>query len=417
MAKKYPIILFLGAILMLAINGQVIAAKSPAQNTVISQNPYPVNDPMRNFYNNLNDKQKFLVRLRDDISEALTPAKKAQDGLVKIIGSGSLEEIIEAAVSAAHEQLAAAAAIANIQADDTQLNNGELQTLKEAKKMLATQLFGITMGDLNIAGRKEIAGAIGPESDGLEQIDKLLRENGLGIDKAGYLVKFNEKGDAVEYELPDGYLRQKGDVVINVPFFAQAPGGGWNDTCQGAACEETALVQAYMWINGVNYTDKYGIYSDSDMLQRYGLRQILAMCDYEYDNFPSHLYHDTSINDTAKLWQGFYGRPSKVIENPTAGRLKRGIDAGHTYVVPINGEKILTSLPYSDPAKLPAHSILLVGYNEARGEFIVNDPGTWRGQGWRFNQEDLMAAIRDYPSGNEAPVTKTDMRVLELPAR
>jgi hypothetical protein len=388
-----------------------------AQEIENNQNPYSVNDPRRNFYTNLGEKQKSLLTFREAIADARKTADKAGEAVADAIAEGNRGSMIETAVEAAESQITNASVIGKASVDLANLTAAEAQELNDAKNDILGELAQKAAHYINIAELKMPALTVGSGTDGLAKIDAVLRQNGIGLDKSGFFVKYNDKGDVVEYEMPEGYLRQKGDTVIDVPFFAQAPGGGWFDTCQGAACEEATLIQAHMWIDHVDYSDKFGVYDASDMLQRYGLRQILAMCDYEYDNFPSHLYHDTSTTDTARLWQSFYGHPSKVIDDPTLSKLKRGIDAGHTYVIPINGQKILTSLPYADPAKVPAHSILLVGYNDLRGEFIVNDPGTWRGQGWRFNQNDLMAAIRDYPSGKEEAITNETKRVLQLPTR
>jgi hypothetical protein len=48
--------------------------------------------------------------------------------------------------------------------------------------------------------------------------------------------------------------------------------------------------------------------------------------------------------------------------------------------------------------------LLLIGYDPRTREFITNDPGTRRGKGYRYQEDLLFRAIRDYRTGNRLPI-------------
>ena len=49
------------------------------------------------------------------------------------------------------------------------------------------------------------------------------------------------------------------------------------------------------------------------------------------------------------------------------------------------------------------HMLVVVGYDEKTKEFITNDPGTKRGQNYRYNENVLFDAVWAYPAGKIHP--------------
>ncbi len=233
-----------------------------------------------------------------------------------------------------------------------------------------------------------------------DEIDELSKE--LGMESLDYRKKY-------KYTFVDG------DVYHDVPFFEQAPWGGWYNQCQKNACEEASMLQAYIWITGKEFDDPYNIYGKDDMLRDYALREILSICDWQYENNDNHLYHDTGVDTMALIWDEYFNdTKSIIVDNPSIDDLKHGIDNGHLFLIPLNGPEILTSPPYINPDNIPIHSFLLIGYNDKTQEFIVNDPGTRRGNGVRYKYDILMNAIRDYHDGDKIKVTEIRRSVVEL---
>ncbi len=59
--------------------------------------------------------------------------------------------------------------------------------------------------------------------------------------------------------------------------------------------------------------------------------------------------------------------------------------------------------------------LVIRGYDQANKEFITNDSGTRRGELYRYNEEVLYQAIRDYLTGYHKPIDKVEkvMMVVE----
>ena len=71
-------------------------------------------------------------------------------------------------------------------------------------------------------------------------------------------------------------------------------------------------------------------------------------------------------------------------------------------LVPTNGQAL--GNPYYRPPGPERHYLVIKGYDSRTEEFITNDPGTKRGQDYRYKQDVLFKAIRDYSSGYHEPI-------------
>lgn len=72
-------------------------------------------------------------------------------------------------------------------------------------------------------------------------------------------------------------------------------------------------------------------------------------------------------------------------------------------VVPTNG-RALGNPNFTAPGP-ERHMLVLIGYDPETKEFITNDPGTRQGRHYRYHEEVLFSAIRDYPTGDRVPIT------------
>ncbi len=92
------------------------------------------------------------------------------------------------------------------------------------------------------------------------------------------------------------------------------------------------------------------------------------------------------------------GWTGKIVENPTVEDLKAELDTKRPIVVPVYAP--LLHNPFYGPEGPDYHVLLLVGFDDAKQEFLVNDPGTRNGKNLRFSYETLLNAIHDYNPGN-----------------
>ncbi len=178
--------------------------------------------------------------------------------------------------------------------------------------------------------------------------------------------------------------------LIKVPFVSQAPLGEWGDPMQQDGCEEAAILMVVNWINGADLS-----FQDAKDM-------IIKISEFEEDNFGNYI--DTSIKDTVEnIFSGFFGlNGSSIIASATKEDVIRELKAGRLVVVPADGQA-LNNFHFTPPGP-ERHMLVIIGYDDTTNEFITNDPGTRWGHEFRYDQDVLYRAIRDYPSGDHVPI-------------
>lgn len=178
-------------------------------------------------------------------------------------------------------------------------------------------------------------------------------------------------------------------IMQNVPFAAQAPFGDWDDPRQQDGCEEASVIMAMRWVKGESLTK-------DDMLQ-----EIFKLAVWGEQKFGT--YHDTSVEDTLKFITEYYGYPNaKAYYGITVEDIKRELKDGKIVLVPVNGQ-LLGNPYYTEPGP-EYHFLVIVGYDDNKGVFITNDPGTRQGESYTYAYERLFDALRHYPTGFHLPV-------------
>lgn len=179
-------------------------------------------------------------------------------------------------------------------------------------------------------------------------------------------------------------------VVLDVPFTSQAPEANWDDDRFQDGCEEASVIMAMAWVKGEKITKSSAT------------QAILALAQYQQDNYNN--YHDTNAADTAsRLLAGYYQYDNFVVKNKVSlADLKEQLALGNLVLVPTDGQRL--GNPYYTPPGPETHMLVVKGYDPETNEFITNDPGTKRGEGYRYKVSILIDAILDYPTGYHEPV-------------
>lgn len=190
-------------------------------------------------------------------------------------------------------------------------------------------------------------------------------------------------------------------VFFDVPFIPQAPIGNWEDPVYQNACEEASIVMAMRWVEGKSLTTEEA------------MTEIQALSDYAWENY-GH-FHDLSAADTARLMRDYYDYFGVTVERDiVAADIRRALAQGKLVIVPVNGRKLPNPF-YTSPGPLE-HMLVIKGYDLATEEFITNDPGTKRGQDFRYKSDVLEAALRDYPTGFHLPITAASKAMIVVEA-
>jgi len=192
---------------------------------------------------------------------------------------------------------------------------------------------------------------------------------------------------------------QDKNIIYNVPFTSQAPKGNWQDIRQEDGCEETSSLMAVKWARN----EKFKNVNDTE-------KQLVAISDWEKKIYGS--YQDTSAKDTAaRILKGYFNFNNySVKENITITDIKNELYKGNIVMLPMNGIK-LKNPNYKQPGP-PRHMILVTGYDVQKKQFIANDPGTRKGEKYRYSEKILFNAIQDYPSGNNLPIKSINKNMI-----
>lgn len=169
-------------------------------------------------------------------------------------------------------------------------------------------------------------------------------------------------------------------VLIDVPFSAQAPFGNWAQPWQDA-CEETSVLMAVAWARGFRLDSAFAA------------EEILKQVEFEERVFGYH--RDTNLVDTARLIKDFYRYSNFEVryDNVTIEDIKKELLSGNLVIVPFAGE-ILKNQYFTSPPRY--HMAVVRGYDDSTKEFIVNEPGTKYGNGFRYSYDNLMEATHDW---------------------
>ena len=179
-------------------------------------------------------------------------------------------------------------------------------------------------------------------------------------------------------------------VMLDVPFTSQAPYGNWADLRQEDGCEEATAVMAMSWVNNKLLT------------RSRALSEILAISNFEQLKYKN--YHDTSARDTVdRIFKGYYGYKKVTVKyDINSTDIKYELKKGNLVIVPVNGQKIHN--PYFKQPGPEHHKLVIKGFDYNTKEYITNDPGTRRGNGFRYKESVLVNAISAYPTGNHISV-------------
>ena len=188
---------------------------------------------------------------------------------------------------------------------------------------------------------------------------------------------------------PSPVVDREQTIFNNVSFTSQAPFADWDNVIFQQGCEEASMLMAMFWVEGRQIT-KSG-----------AEKAILAIAKYEQKNYGE--FRDTSIEDTAMIMRDYFDYKNiEVKNNINTEDIKEELVNGNLVIVAVNGQKIGNPF-YTFPGPLQ-HMLVVTGYDAEKKDFITNDPGTKRGEAFRYREDILEAALQDYVTGYKEPI-------------
>ncbi|QQS22711.1 C39 family peptidase [bacterium] len=181
-------------------------------------------------------------------------------------------------------------------------------------------------------------------------------------------------------------------VILPIPFSPQAPNDNWS---RNEDCEETSITMANAFLSG----------NTSNTLESSeAQKSIDNLKIWEDANLGFNV--DTGADATTRMAEGAFSLKVTQIAGFTEQDLKRELASGYPILLPINA-KLIKGQQYRNEGPT-YHMVVIRGYRN--GKFIINDPGTERGNGNEFTFQDLHNAAADWD--NHAQEMKPDRKIV-----
>jgi hypothetical protein len=177
-------------------------------------------------------------------------------------------------------------------------------------------------------------------------------------------------------------------VKIAVPYVSEVPDGRWFGSWKNA-CEEASITMVQAYYSGQK---KVSIGNAKAFMQN--------LFNIERKAWGSDANSD--VARTIKLITDNTDFNGRQVDAPTVDDIKAELDAGRPIIAPINGFTLANkNIPFLASGS-GYHMFVIIGYDNATGEFIVNDTGdTIAGPGHRYSYARLMAAMHDYVNATQ----------------
>lgn len=170
-----------------------------------------------------------------------------------------------------------------------------------------------------------------------------------------------------------------------VKFASQAPHSNWDMPYQ-EACEEAALIQAYKYFYQEDLTP--------DIMDQ----EILKLVEWEKQNLG--VMSDTDLVEVKRIAEEYFNLNVEIDEEVSEEHIKDLLAKGYLILVPTAGRE-LGNPNFKQPGPL-YHFLVVRGYDW--NDFITNDLGTRKGDGYKYKYKTLINAIHDLPLKDDGSV-------------
>ena len=179
-------------------------------------------------------------------------------------------------------------------------------------------------------------------------------------------------------------------IILPVPYISEAPRGIWSEPWVNA-CEEASIAMAekyYLGEKSVSVEE-----AENFMQKLFDAQDLLYGSNRNADSVR-----------VAKLISDYASFDGVIKDNPTLGEIKNELQQNHPVIAFHYGFVLQNkNIPFLATGS-SYHNTVIIGYDDATREFIVNDSGDEvDGQNHRYSYDLFMNSLRDYDfSDNKA---------------
>ncbi len=181
-------------------------------------------------------------------------------------------------------------------------------------------------------------------------------------------------------------------LALKVPFTPQAPTANW-DELHNEACEEASVIMANAYFNKITSLPAPTVEHEINKLTK-----------YQQDTFGYYLSITTP--EAARMAEEVYDLKTEIV-SMSEQNIKQALANGKLVIFPANGQML--GNPYFTAPGPIYHMLVITGYNGDK--FITNDPGTRRGQDYKYDYNVLEDANGNW-SHTAHEVNLSDKRII-----
>lgn len=170
-------------------------------------------------------------------------------------------------------------------------------------------------------------------------------------------------------------------INLDVPFTTQAPHANWDDL-HNDGCEEASIISVIYYLQNKTLS--------KDQAEN----EIQNLVSWQITNFGGH--YDLPVAKTAELVEKYYKRKTNIYYDISLDQIKTELANGNPVILALAGRVI--SNPYYRAPGPVYHMLVVRGYDDDKQQFITNDVGTKRGEGYRYDYNTLFNGIHDMPT-------------------
>lgn len=164
---------------------------------------------------------------------------------------------------------------------------------------------------------------------------------------------------------------------LTVAFTPQAPTANW-DLLHNEACEEASAIMANAFFNQID-----------SLPPRIVEEQITLLTNWQLENFGYSL--SITTEETKQMIEAVYGLQAELT-TIDEDLIKQALVDNKLVILPAAG-RLLGNPNFTPPGPI-YHMLVITGYDE--NGFITNDPGTRRGENYRYSYATLYESAGKY---------------------
>ncbi len=193
-------------------------------------------------------------------------------------------------------------------------------------------------------------------------------------------IKESKEEVIISNESPTTTAKDEMPTFFDLPvlFASQAPFANWDDLHE-EACEEASMIMV----------DKY---FKKETLSPHIMEQgILNLISWEEEN--GYLV-DLTASESVYILDNYFKLNAETSFDVSIEKIKEYLLGGKLVIVPVAG-RLLGNPNFTGQGPI-YHMLVIRGFDDTKGEFITNEPGTRKGDGYRYKYDVLLNAIHDW---------------------